>query len=806
MTAGSRRRYRLVRALIAVGVLLPFVLAGVGSAEQASTATPAAPAPSAGAALPAAAPDTPGITPGAVRLRLGGFAAPAPDAVARTGVPGDVPLAADFPGRDTAHALTLTRDNLAPFKAVGVTWLGGGGPVSVAVRGRTGGESWGPWQAAGTAGGFDSVRTGVRDGAQLLWLGASDSVQVTVAAGDRAPEDVTVDLIDPREAPGDEVPVPPVTTTSVDASRVGRPPIHTRAEWGADERLMSWLPQYTPNVRALAWHDQPVGGDYAEMDVPPILRALYYYQAVSRGWGDLGDNVVVDRFGRLWEGRYGGLSRGVVGAHTPGHNTETAGIGVLGGASSVQVDTVEAAARYVAWKFSIGPAVDPRGDARLPVVAPPPAPAPARSRVDAAPAVQPPVAALPPQAGRPQAGPPPAARPQPPADHAAPPPVAAPAPRPPGGRTEATRAPAPEPTKKATTAPTATTVPKVTKPAAKPTATRPPVVTPTVAPPRAAAVPAAPAPKATKSTAKPKPKPKVKTRTKIRRPAYPKKPAPPPAVTVPRVFAADRAVAAPALPEVRSRAYALMGSWSRPETMRRTLATWNPATATFTVLGDARPVAAGSPGDLPVPADYDGDGARDMATWTPASGTWTIHNSVAGTTERIELGQAGDLPVPADFDGDGRAEPATFNPTTATWRVRGVPAIVYGQPGDQPVAADYTGDGRADLAVYRPSVGTWDINGVGRIRLGDAWNVPVPADYDGDGRVDPATWSTKSQRWFVQGRDPVTFGLRGDLPVPGQYDGDGKADFAVWRPGGWYVRDVGTYPLGTLGDIPAALG
>jgi hypothetical protein len=59
----------------------------------------------------------------------------------------------------------------------------------------------------------------------------------------------------------------------------------------------------------------------------------------------------------------------------------------------------------------------------------------------------------------------------------------------------------------------------------------------------------------------------------------------------------------------------------------------------------------------------------------------------------------------------------------------------------------------------------------------------------------------------------VTYGARGDVPVPGQYDGDGKADFAVWRPpaggapgGTWLIRDVGTYPVGTLGDIPAMLG
>src|SRR6185295_7069458 len=100
----------------------------------------------------------------------------------------------------------------------------------------------------------------------------------------------------------------------------------------------------------------------------------------------------------------------------------------------------------------------------------------------------------------------------------------------------------------------------------------------------------------------------------------------------------------------------------------------------------------------PVPADYDGDGVRDVAVWTPATGRWTIHNSGAGTTEQVTLGSPGDRPVPADYDGDGRADPATWTPATATWHVEGR-TFVWGASGDIPVPADYTGDGRADPAV-----------------------------------------------------------------------------------------------------------
>jgi hypothetical protein len=49
----------------------------------------------------------------------------------------------------------------------------------------------------------------------------------------------------------------------------------------------------------------------------------------------------------------------------------------------------------------------------------------------------------------------------------------------------------------------------------------------------------------------------------------------------------------------------------------------------------------------------------------------------------------------------------------------------------------------------------------------------------------------------------------GDVPVRGQYDGDGKAELAVWHAGSWQIRGVSglvSYPVGTIGDVPATLG
>ena len=61
---------------------------------------------------------------------------------------------------------------------------------------------------------------------------------------------------------------------------------------------------------------------------PGWVRSVYYYHAVTLEWGDIGYNYLVDRYGNVYEGRYGGP--GVVGGHVYGYNYGSAGIAVLG--------------------------------------------------------------------------------------------------------------------------------------------------------------------------------------------------------------------------------------------------------------------------------------------------------------------------------------------------------------------------------------------------------------------------------------------------------------------------------------------
>ena len=53
---------------------------------------------------------------------------------------------------------------------------------------------------------------------------------------------------------------------------------------------------------------------YSPDEVPAMLRAIYEFHVYGRGWFDIGYNFVVDRCGRIWEARQGGIDLPVLGA------------------------------------------------------------------------------------------------------------------------------------------------------------------------------------------------------------------------------------------------------------------------------------------------------------------------------------------------------------------------------------------------------------------------------------------------------------------------------------------------------------
>ena len=136
------------------------------------------------------------------------------------------------------------------------------------------------------------------------------------------------------------------------------PGVRSRAAWGADESLRRGAPTYAAAVKAVVVHHTAGSNDYTPADVPRRIRADYAYHVKARGWADLGYNVVVDKFGGIWEGRAGGIGRATIGSHAAGFNTGTLGVSLLGDMTRAlpTPEAVRAVARVSAyaagvWRF-----------------------------------------------------------------------------------------------------------------------------------------------------------------------------------------------------------------------------------------------------------------------------------------------------------------------------------------------------------------------------------------------------------------------------------------------------------------------
>ncbi|MEG3627086.1 peptidoglycan recognition protein family protein [Streptomyces poriticola] len=148
---------------------------------------------------------------------------------------------------------------------------------------------------------------------------------------------------------------PPVQQQKVKPYIGPRPGIVTRLGWGADERLREKRFVYTKKVKAAFVHHTATGNNYSCTQAPSVIRGIYRYHVSSMGWRDIGYNFLVDKCGKIYEGRAGGVARPVMGAHTLGFNTNSMGIAVLGTHTSKKPSSkaLKGIARLTAWKLGL---------------------------------------------------------------------------------------------------------------------------------------------------------------------------------------------------------------------------------------------------------------------------------------------------------------------------------------------------------------------------------------------------------------------------------------------------------------------
>ncbi len=240
----------------------------------------------------------------------------------------------------TAPLLALGPVRATPrFSLVAVTWAQQQqtAGVSVSVRVRTAGR-WSGWYPLGgqndTGADPNSVDVRghvVRDGTSPLWVGPSDGVQARVERGaGPAPRDLRIDLIDPGTSPADNPAARATPPASRAAAATSMPTIITRAQWGADESIRVGSPSYSPTVKIGFVHHTATTNSYTPSDSAALVRGIYAYHVLSNGWSDIGYNFLVDRYGQVFEGRYGGVDQAVIGAHTGGFNYDSFAASLIG--------------------------------------------------------------------------------------------------------------------------------------------------------------------------------------------------------------------------------------------------------------------------------------------------------------------------------------------------------------------------------------------------------------------------------------------------------------------------------------------
>lgn len=392
MPASKSRFVTACQQLLALGVVLA-VLTPAASVitldvvHQPGASSPSGSSAGALAAYTAASAQASLVPTAPVEASVDEFALTAPAATAGSRV-----AAPKLQARRTTAAgkatLVSTPQRVTGYGTVGITWAHGtklaDDAIGFRVRMREDG-AWSGWMDMvyhddhGPDAGTREARR-ARPGTDELIVGDVDEVQVKVVAdGAALPADMKLAVVDPGEADGEEMEKAAIDTGELDgddgaaadaagattgdqdglALRAARftpkPTIYSRAQWGADESMRDKASLHYYEVHAGFVHHTVNANDYTKAEVPGILRSIYAYHTRSRGWSDIGYNYLVDRFGRIWEGRAGGVDRPVVGAHTLGYNDYAFAMSAIGNfdVAKPSAAMVQAYGALFAWKLSL---------------------------------------------------------------------------------------------------------------------------------------------------------------------------------------------------------------------------------------------------------------------------------------------------------------------------------------------------------------------------------------------------------------------------------------------------------------------
>ena len=238
------------------------------------------------------------------------------------------------------------------FDMVGLHWRG---PGTVQFRTRSFEGRWSAWQRADPeAEDLPNVGTvearaarGWRVG-NPYWTGPSDRIEYRLRGSVARLRAYFV------RSPEIRIPLRRVSLT-------GSPPLIDREAWGANEAIRRAAPNYAAALQFALVHHTAGTNSYTASQSAAIVRGIEVYHVKGNGWNDIGYNFLVDKYGQVFEGRYGGVDKPVIGAHAEGFNTGSVGVAMLGtyGSSAAPAVARTALANLLAWRLDLAH-VDPK--------------------------------------------------------------------------------------------------------------------------------------------------------------------------------------------------------------------------------------------------------------------------------------------------------------------------------------------------------------------------------------------------------------------------------------------------------------
>ncbi|MYR07507.1 N-acetylmuramoyl-L-alanine amidase [Gordonia sp. SID5947] len=266
----------------------------------------------------------------------------------------------------------ITQDK--PLKMVGFTWERAV-DASMLLRAKRTDGTWGDWTKLEPIETADAPTPEHPMGTEPIWVGDAREVQVAVTDDGLAipaAESPSGGLVEWGIGTASAV-VEKLLTTAMSAMTatlispesllslgsslltplLGGPSVVARAQWGADESIRCSQPAYSPAARAAIVHHTAGSNDYTPEQSAEIVRGIYAYHARTLNWCDIGYNVLVDKYGQIFEGAFGGLDRNVEGTHTGGFNKSSIGVSMIGNLDQVAPTPpmISSVARFLRWRL-----------------------------------------------------------------------------------------------------------------------------------------------------------------------------------------------------------------------------------------------------------------------------------------------------------------------------------------------------------------------------------------------------------------------------------------------------------------------